>query len=133
MSTRHVSLFDAPYQRRSRAFHRVVALFLMCVLGVEVGPAFAGTPKSIDPNAVKAKVEKLGVGEHVMVKLAEGRKLHGRIASIEGNSFRLKPDKSQAEIQVPYDNVSKIKKNPGALTWMVVGAVIVIIIIAATR
>jgi sporulation protein YlmC with PRC-barrel domain len=133
MSSRHVSLFHSPYQRRSRAFYRVVALFLVCVLGVEVGPAFADAPKAIDANAVKVKVEKLGVGEHVMVKLAEGRKLHGRIAGIEGNSFKLKPDKSKAEIQVPYDNVLKIKKNPGALTWMAVGAVIVIIIIVATR
>lgn len=133
MSTRHVLLFHSPNQRRSRALHQVVALFLVCVLGVKAGPAFAGTPKAIDANAVKVKVEKLGVGEHVMVKLAEGRKLRGHIASIEGNSFKLKLDKSQAEMQVPFDNVSKIKKNPGALTWMVVGAVIVIIIIAATR
>jgi sporulation protein YlmC with PRC-barrel domain len=103
------------------------------VLGVKAGPAFADIPRTIDANAVKAKVEKLGVGEHVMVKVAKGRKLHGHIASIEGDSFKLKPDHSQAEIQVPYDNVSKIKKNPGALTWMAVGAVIVIIIIVATR
>ena len=133
MSSRHFSQFHSPYQGRLRAFHRVVALFLVCVLGVKVGPAFADTPKAINANAVKVKVEKLGVGEHVMVRLAEGRKLRGRISGIEGNSFKLKPDKSQAEIQVPYDNVSKIKKNPGALTWMVVGAVIVIIIIVATK
>ena len=133
MSSRHVSVVHSPYQRHSRAFHRVVALVLVCLLGVKVGPAFAETPKAIDANAVKIKVEKLGVGEHVMVKLAEGRKLHGHIAGIERNSFKLKSDKSQAEIQIPYDNVSKIKKNPGALTWMVVGAVIVIIIIVATR
>ena len=133
MSARPVSLLHSPYQRRSLAFRRVVALFLVCVLGVKAGPAFAGTPKTIDATAVKAKVQKLGVGKHVMVKLSEGRKLHGHIASIAGNSFKLKPDQNQAEIRVPYDDVSKIKKNPGALTWMIVGAVIVIVIIAATR
>ena len=40
----------------------------------------------------------------------------------------------KAEVQIPYDHVIKVKKNPGAITWMLVGAVlVVIVIVAATK
>jgi hypothetical protein len=95
-------------------------------------PGLARSPKAVNPEAVKAKVEKLGVGEHVMVKRTEGPKLRGRIIGIEQESFKLSLDRSQGKLVIPYDDVLQVKKNPGALTWMLVGAGIVIIIIAAT-
>jgi hypothetical protein len=96
-------------------------------------PAFARAPNPIDPAAVRANVEKLGVGEHVMVKRTEGPTLRGHITAIEQEAFKLRPDKSQAEVSIPYEQVVKIRRNPGALTWMAVGAILVIVVIVATR
>lgn len=44
-------------------------------------------------------------------------------------SFKLRPDKSESEIQIPYSQVLRVKKNPGALTWVLVGAVLAIIVV----
>ncbi len=113
---------------------RGIAVLLAVSLTFAAIPGLSAPPNIPRSVAVKARVEKLGVGEHVMVKLAEGPKLHGHIIRIEDHSFQLQPDRQQAEVQIPYDHVVTIKKNPGAITWMLVGAVLVIIIIvAATR
>ena len=124
------SVFDV---KQMPTTHRLVAVLLVCAMCFPAAPALAGPPKTTDPVAVKAKVEKLGVGEHVMVKRSEGPKLHGHITGIEEHTFKLKPDQAQAEVAIPYADVLKVKKNPGAITWMAVGAVLVIIIIVATR
>jgi hypothetical protein len=96
-------------------------------------PGFARAPKAIDPEAVKAKVEKLGVGEHVMVKRLEGQTLRGHITEIDQGGFKIRPDKTSTEVMIAYDQVVKVRKNPGPIGWMLVGAVLVIVIIAATR
>ena len=118
--------------QRILSLRRLASVLLAGIMGLTAIPGLA-SPNVPNPKAVKAKVEKLGVGEHVMVKLMEGPKLHGHIVGIEGQSFKLKPDHAQAEVLVPYDHVLKVKKNPGALTWMLVGAAIVIIVIVAAR
>jgi hypothetical protein len=96
-------------------------------------PGFARAPKPIDPEAARAKVEKLGVGENVMVKRTEGTTLRGHITAIEQETFKLRPDKSQTEVAIPYEQVVKVRKNPRALTWMAVGAILVIVVIVATK
>jgi hypothetical protein len=124
------SVFDSKQMPTSR---RLIAVLIVCAMCFPAVPALAGPPRTTDPAVVKAKVEKLGVGEHVMVKRTEGPKLHGHITGIEEHEFKLKPDQAQAEVVIPYADVLKVKKNPGAITWMLVGAALVIIIIVATR
>ncbi len=121
--------------RRQRSIlRRLVAVAMAATIWGNAGPMFAGTPKTPNPDVVKAEVEKLGVGEHVMVKRTKGPKLHGHITGIDELTFNLKPDKAQADVVIPYADVQRIKKNPGPITWMLVGAVLaVVIIIAATR
>jgi hypothetical protein len=118
---------------RAADIRRAIALSLVCVMLLTAVPGFAGPPKVIDPAAVKAKVEKLGVGEHVMVKRTEGPALHGRITGIEQDAFTIHPDNTSADVLIAYDQVLKVRKNPGPIGWMLVGAVIVIVIIVATR
>lgn len=113
------------------ARHRLISVLLASTMGLMPVLGLAGPPNIPHPEVVKAKVEKLGVGEHVMVKRTEGPELHGYIVGIEEQAFKLKPDHAQAEVLIPYDHVLKVKKNPGALTWMLVGATLAIIVIVA--
>jgi sporulation protein YlmC with PRC-barrel domain len=120
-------------RREEPILRRLLAVVLAAMIWGNAGLTFAGSPKLPNPDVVRAKVEKLGVGEHVMVKRTKGPKLHGHIIGIDEQTFKLKPDKAQADVVIPYADVQKIKKNPGPIMWMLVGAVLVIIIIAATR
>lgn len=117
----------------SADFRSAIAMSLVCVMLLTAVPGLARPPKAIDPAAVKVKVEKLGVGEHVMVKRTEGPSLHGRITGIEENAFTIHPDNTSAEVLIAYDHVLKIRKNPGPIGWMLVGAILVIVIIVAAR
>jgi hypothetical protein len=119
------------HQRRL-SLRGLVAVLLAGATALAAVPGLASPPNIPHAEAMRAKVEKLGVGEHVMVKLAEGPKLHGHIVGIDPQAFQLKPDNAQAAIVIPYDHVLKVKKNPGAITWMLIGAALVIIIIVAT-
>jgi hypothetical protein len=118
---------------RAGDFRRLIAVSLVCAMLLTAVPGFARAPKAIDPEAVKAKVEKLGVGEHVMVKRLEGQTLRGHITEIDQGGFKIRPDKTSTEVMIAYDQVVKVRKNPGPIGWMLVGAVLVIVIIAATR
>ena len=86
--------FTAEEQKRMKGIsnggyqtRRAIAAALACVMLLVATPGFAGPPKAIDPAAVKTKVEKLGVGEHVMVKRTDGPTLHGRIIAIDESEF----------------------------------------------
>ena len=125
---------DTQGSQQKSTLRRLLAVVLASMVWGNAGLIFAGTPKTSNPDMVRAKVEKLGLGEHVMVKRTEGPKLHGHITGIDERTFKLKPDKAQADVVIPYADVQKIKKNPGPIMWMLVGAVLaVVIIIAATR
>ncbi len=115
------------------SFRRMVAAALACAMMLTAVPGLAGSRKAIDPVKVKAKVEKLGVGEHVMVKQAEGQTLRGHIIGIEQDAFKLQPDNTSAEVLIAYDQVVKVRKNPGAFTWMLVGAILAVVIIVAAK
>jgi hypothetical protein len=119
---------------RSWAVFRSVAaaLLVAATVGLLTVPSLAKVPQSPDPSAVKAQVTKFGVGKEVKVKLVGGQKLSGHIQSIAPDSFTVKLDKSAAEKQIPYDQVLQVK-DPGPLTWMLIGAAIVIVIIVVVR
>jgi hypothetical protein len=108
-------------------------LLVVALASAATAPAFAKAPRASDPDIMKQKVEKLGVGEHVAVKRVAGKTLHGHITAIGEQSFRLHADKATSETEIAYNEVRNVKKNPGALGWMLVGAAIVIVIIVATR
>jgi len=130
VSKRNLGLTSTIFSSSSR---RTIAALLACLLGLSAMPGFASTPKPIDPEAIRAKVEKLGVGEHVMVKRTTGPSLHGNITGIDREAFRVRPDTTQTEVEIPYAQVLKIRKNPGPITWMILGGILVVIIIVATR
>jgi hypothetical protein len=83
-------------------------------------------------NTVKPEVKQIGIGKDVKVKLADGRKLRGHLASIGGNSFSIRTRKHRAETQIRYDQVTEIK-DPGPLTWILVGAAVAVIIIVVVH
>ena len=115
-------------RRRSLALLLVVAL-----LSTTTVPTFAKAPKTSDPEVVKRKVEKLGVGEHVAVKRVVEKTLHGPITAIGEQSFTLQADNATSETEIAYDPVLNVKKNPGPVTWMVLGTVIMIVLIVAVK
>jgi hypothetical protein len=108
------------------------SLVLIVTVAFEGIPAAARSAKPMDALRARVRVQKLGVGEHVMVKTARGQELHGHIIKIDSQAFTLKPDHSQ-QTEIAYADVTKIRKNPGPVLWIVVGAVLVIIIIAAAK
>ena len=115
-------------RRRSLALLLVAAL-----LSTTTVPAFAKAPKTSDPELIKRKVEKLGVGEHVAVKRLAEKTLHGHITAIGEQSFKLHADNATSETEIAYDQVLNVKKNPGPVTWMILGAVLLIVIIVAAK
>lgn len=127
----YASAFYELEHERMAAIRQLISLLLICAMTFTAVPAVANPPKITSADAVKAKVRKLGVGEHVMVMRTERPKLRGHITAIEEQSFLLRPDKSQAEVAIPYSDVLKIKKNPGPVMWMLVGAALVIIVLVA--
>ncbi len=114
----------------NRLGRSLAVLLSLAVLSLGTVPAFAKSPQSPDPSVIETKVKKLGVGEHVMVKLVTGEKLHGTIMSIDEHSFALQPDTSSSQTTIAFSQVSKIKKNPGPILWMLIGGLIAVVVIA---
>ena len=111
----------------------IALLLVAALLSTTTVPAFAKAPTTSDPDVVKRKVEKLGVGEHVAVKRLADKTLHGHITAIGEQSFKLHADNATSETEIAYDQVSNVKKNPGPVTWMVLGAVLLIVIVVAVK
>jgi hypothetical protein len=81
---------------------------------------------------VAAQVKKFGVGKAVKVKLIGGQKLNGHIQSIGVDTFMVKLNKRGGERAIPYAQVGEVK-DPSPLTWMLIGAVAVVVIILIAR
>jgi hypothetical protein len=108
-------------------------LLVAALLSTTTVPAFAKAPNTSDPELIKRKVEKLGVGEHVAVKRLADKTLHGHITAIGEQSFKLHADDATSETEIAYDQVLNVKKNPGPVGWMVLGAVLLVIIVVAVK
>jgi hypothetical protein len=104
----------------------LVFFLLAALLGAETVPAFGQTPPATDGAAVQNQVKNWGVGKSVKMTLVSGEQVSGHIRSIGADSFTVKVHK--AERTIPYADVTQIK-DPGPLTWILVGAAIVIVII----
>ena len=108
----------------SRAvFAGILALLLW---GTEAVPACAQNPQTPDPSIVASQVKKFGVGKSVKVWLVDGKLIRGHIRSIGPDSFTVKVSKASTDRSIPYAQVAEIK-DPGPLTWLLVGAAIVLI------
>ena len=104
----------------------MVLLLAAAVMCLQTVPSFAHATRA---DAAKAKVEKLGVGQHVMVKTIGGEELHGNITVIGDQSFKVKPDKAAAEREITYSQVAKVRENPGKVGWVIIGVVIVVAVV----
>jgi hypothetical protein len=104
----------------------LVLLLVAALLHAETVPAFAQTQQTPDPSTVENQVKKWGVGKSVKMTLLSGERVSGHIRAIAADSFTVKARKTERSIL--YAQVTEIK-DPGPLTWILVGAAIVIVII----
>ena len=102
-------------------------LLAAVVMFLQTAPSFADARRA---DAEKAKVAKLGVGQHVMVKTLDGEELHGNITVIGDQSFKVKPDKAPAEREIAYSQVAKVRENPGKTTWIIIAVVVAVVVVA---
>ena len=107
-------------------------LLAIALTGAGTASAFAKESETPDPSIVATQVKKFGVGKAVKVKLIGGEKLSGHIRSIGAEAFTIKLSKEGGERVIPYAQVGDVK-DPSPLTWMLIGAAIVIIIIVAAK
>jgi hypothetical protein len=103
-------------------------LLTISLVGTAAAPVFSQTPQTSGPAAVESQVKKFGVGKSVKMALASGEQISGHIRAIGDRSFTVKVSKSSNLKSIPYASVTEIK-DPGPLTWILVGAALVIVII----
>ena len=88
-----------------------------------------------DPIEARRTVVGLGIGKHVMVKLAGGRKVHGNIETVEADHFTLLPDHQATALPIAYADIWQVEPNLSRTGWIIVvaavAAVIVVIAVAA--
>ena len=117
----------------TQALRQVLAILLaIAVTGVGTASAFAKESQTPDPSIVAAQVKKFGLGKAVKVKLIGGERVSGHIQSIGTDAFTMKLSKKGGERVIPYTQVGQVK-DPSPVTWMLIGAAIVIIIIVAAK
>ena len=105
-----------------------VFLLAVALASTNTISTFAKQSQASDPSTVAGQVKKFGVGKAVKVKLTGGEKLSGHIQSIGVDTFTVKLSKRGGERTIPYAQVAEVK-DPGPLTWMLIGAAVVILII----
>ena len=119
----------AGFWRRARAVRSGLVLLLAAALtGTETVPAFGMQSPAPDPAIVAGVVKKIGVGKPVKVTLTGGEKLSGHIRSIGVDNFTVKLSKAGGDRTIPYAQVVEVK-DPGPLTWMLIGAALVVLVI----
>ncbi len=62
-----------------------------------------------NPDSVKQRVDELGVGARVKVKLAGGKKLRGSIEAIDEEGFLLSSQRKAARRHIAYTQVARLK------------------------
>ena len=123
----------AGFSRSRRAVRKgLVFLLAVALTGTETVSSFGKQYQAPESSSVASQVKKFGVGKSVKVKLTGGEKLSGHIQSIGVETFTVKLSKAGGERTVPYAQVAEIK-DPGPLTWMLIGAALVIVIIIVAR
>src|SRR5262245_34152290 len=62
-----------------------------------------------DPTLIQQQVTGLGLGADVKVKLADGKKLRGRIQAIADQSFQLALKREETSEAIGYDQVAELR------------------------
>jgi hypothetical protein len=86
-------------------------LLILSFTAIAVAPAAGKEGDDQDKAARKAKqqISKLGLHAPVIVKVADGGELNGRIGEIDGDSFVLLTGKSYDRIVITYREVKRVK------------------------
>ena len=114
---------------RKSVFRSGLALIVaVALLGIETRSLFAQGSQAIAASPIETQVKNFGVGKSVKIWLLDGEFITGHIRSIGTDSFTIKVSKTRSERSIPYSQVTEIK-DPSPLTWMLIGAALVIVII----
>ncbi|MGH9401937.1 MAG: hypothetical protein ACRD2P_07515 [Terriglobia bacterium] len=125
-----------PEQTKNTLRRGIVILLAALVAWAQAASVFAQSASASQQDIVRSAVEKLGVGKRVGIRLATGGVLYGRITGIGEQSFTLRPDHSKSGREIPYGQVTQLKRSSRTLLWAILGvsaAAIVIIVIALIR
>ena len=114
-----------------KLYQRIVAVLI--VLAVAPWPVAAGqhtsgrrtyrSSGSPNPDEAHRVVSRLGVGEHVAVRLTSGETVRGHIRAIADDHFVLVLDRKAAPLDIAYGDVRQLGPNPSTArkTLIVVG------------
>ncbi len=85
-----------------------------------------------DPVEAHRVVTALGIGQHVMVKVAGGRKLRGHIQAIKADHFTLRPDRQGTPVHIAFNEVWQVHENlsKGAKIAIIAGVAIAVFFVA---
>jgi ribosome maturation factor RimP len=83
-----------------------------------------------DPIEARRTVEGLGNSKHVMVKLGDGRKVHGLIKAINADHFTLQPDHQQTLLQIAYNDTWQVEPNLSRTSKIFIWAGVAVAILA---
>ena len=109
-----------------RSFSVVVLLMVSSALS-DLPVGFAQGIVDVKAAKVQSKVEALGTGTQVEVKLRNKTKLRGQISGADSDSFYL-DNLAGGNTKVLYSDVSEIRKRGGGWStkhWIILGAVAV--------
>jgi len=118
-----------------------LAVFVFCLLYTA---AIAAQTKAqtarVSPDKTRAKVQKLGFGKRVKVRLQDGTRVRGRITALADDQFVITDSETGAMMKVAYSEVAGISKQREmprifqgafvgiAVTAAVVGTLVVLMI-----
>lgn len=111
----------------------------MLAISVEAAVAFAALPQAAagsHAEQVKSAISKLGVGKHVLITLASGEDVRGRIAGVGLEAFSIQPNHTGSARQIAYGDVVRIHTGSNRVVWVALGVVVaavVIVVIAIAR
>jgi hypothetical protein len=96
---------------------RAVALILaLCIFGNSA--AYATQPPN--PNKLKHRLMKRGIGESIVVIELDGTRVTGVISAIHDDSFEVAPREMLPPVAIAYAQVASLK-NPGTSTMSKLG------------
>ena len=98
---------------------------IMCIQTVSVAEGLPAARAAI----IKTNVAAIGVSEHVAVRLISGQKVHGCITAIGDKTFTVSPGINKPDRTISYDEVTKVKKAPNLLPWILGGLVVATVVL----
>ena len=117
-----------------KLYQRIVAVLIILALApwpVAAGQHTSGrktyrSSGSPTPDEAHRVVNRLGVGEHVAVRLTSGETVRGHIRAIADDHFVLLLDRTAAPLDIAYSDVRQLGPNPSTTAktiFVIVGVV----------